>query len=204
VKLIPPCGGSNPPAPAIHLPDMTVYFPNRPRPGNDSYERAIEGISRVPFEGPAMISRALSESTPEGDINSSVGSTAMRVVSRQPALHPKKPPQRPGPWRYSFRATQGIVGRWQSERGRTSPGRDCWMAGRPREGANRVRDDEHVGVLRHALARLAAMGAHEREGVDPPAGRAKLGQFACVPQSLRAVIAVSESCGIWSCFTAIG
>ena len=33
-------------------------------------------------------------------------------------------------------------------------------------------------------------------------GGAKLGQFACVPQSLRAAIAVSESCGIWSCFTA--
>ena len=41
------------------------------------------------------------------------------------------------------------------------------------KGPTEFADDEHVGALRHALARLAAMGAHEREGVGPPAGRSK-------------------------------
>jgi hypothetical protein len=72
--------------------------------------------------------------------------------------------------------TQGIVARGRSKRGRTSPGRDCWMAGHHREGTNRVRDDEHIGVLRHALARFAAVRAHERESVGPPHRRKPAGE----------------------------
>ena len=36
------------------------------------------------------------------------------------------------------------------------------------KGPTELADDKHIGVLRHALVRFAAMRAHERESVGPP------------------------------------
>ena len=44
------------------------------------------------------------------------------------------------------------------------------------KGPTEFADNEHIGVLRHALARFAAVRAHERESVGPPHRRKPAGE----------------------------
>src|ERR1019366_7158726 len=44
------------------------------------------------------------------------------------------------------------------------------------KGPTEFADDEHIGVLHHALARFAAVRAHERESVGPPHRRKPAGE----------------------------
>jgi hypothetical protein len=54
------------------------------------------------------------------------------------------------------------------------------------KGPTEFADDQHIGVLRHALARFAAVRAHEREGVGPPHRRKPTGEGGSVTLPNRA------------------
>ena len=43
-------------------------------------------------------------------------------------------------------------------------------------GPTEFADDQQIGALRHALARFAAVRAHEREGIGPPHRRKPAGE----------------------------
>jgi hypothetical protein len=183
------CGASVVTAPGAVATEKDPQMSHNKIPRKTEVARAKSRAKRPAKPGPI----------PSG--SSSKGPSAVRSRPSSNRARPTPKKSRTSNWRSRTGTAPGICSLCpspsasRSRRQRTNSRGRLW-------GPTEFADDEHVGALRHALARLAAMGAHEREGSARQRGGAKLGQFACVPQSLRAVIAVSESCGIWSCFTA--